>query len=840
MAKFNFKELLLTKGEKGLMVVGAVGLGGLLVWGVAAAFGGPSSPSENISKMDNDSKRIASAINNTSNTDIPPLPTWVAKEASFVPLDSHNFALAQPSFEPTTEPSKLRDQPIVLTPVPPNLGGGVQLSLIRSPMPAYDVRIDNGKVTIGVLAKVTVNPNDAKAIKDIRDRLNGKIKNTSQNPPPPPPPPAGPGGFSGAPGGGPGGAMGGGGSGMSGMGGSSMGGSAMGGQGSGGGRGGPGGRGGMGGGNFNANESRTETFVKYLTPEAFDKDTSAVPAITVYPLRMISVQMALPLKQQFEEIRKALKLQSLSEAVAASGYTNTDPINGGLFMGIEVERREILPDGTVFDWATFKHEEIYRNTILNRKLGDVEDDGYASFFTMPAYQQRLAAPYPILAEGLGSYDTITLNCIADSIEKMKGANKKKFERTPNQKEGGDPKSNPFLPSSGSAFQGNGAFSGASGIGSGMAPGMGFSGAGPRGGMMQPQPGGTGGGGAGSAGPRSGVMQPPPGASASGSGSAGPRSGMMQPPPGGNDNDIVGNSGSGQLGMNSGVDPKYYPLNEDFLLIRFLDPEIQSGHSYQYRMRVIMRNPNFGKEALVSQPGFAKKERIESLWWTIPFTANIPSEAYYYAMNSKTYDEKVKKKFEKNPAMQELLLPKDGKTVVQIHQWAKEVRLNANAREPIGTWIIGEVPVGPGEYIGRKHLVQLPTWSAERTAYALKELPGGIKLKPPAKDTPKGWLVDLTTAAVLVDFEGGKFRGQVNNNTVQDDSDVEMLVVRPDGTVTVRNSAVDTAFAPREKRTTDWEEWLRKSEEQGGRLTQPGGAGPGGFGRPGSGPGGSDG
>ena len=79
MAKFNFKELLLTKGEKGLMVVGAVGLGGLLVWGVAAAFGGPSSPSENISKMDNDSKRIAKAISDTSNTDIPPLPILLAE-----------------------------------------------------------------------------------------------------------------------------------------------------------------------------------------------------------------------------------------------------------------------------------------------------------------------------------------------------------------------------------------------------------------------------------------------------------------------------------------------------------------------------------------------------------------------------------------------------------------------------------------------------------------------------------------------------------------------------------------------------------------------------------------
>ena len=282
------------------------------------------------------------------------------------------------------------------------------------------------------------------------------------------------------------------------------------------------------------------------------------------------------------------------------------------------------------------------------------------------------------------------------------------------------------------------------------------------------------------------------------------------------------------------DPKYYPLNEDFLLIRFLDPEIIPGHTYQYRLRIIMRNVNKGKTGLVTNNDYTNGDRLESAWWNVPGAATIPPESYFYAIAPKAYEKKVKEKFEKSSAMQELLLPKEGKTVVQIHQWAQEVRLNANAKEPIGTWIIGEVPVGPGDYIGRKHLVQLPTWSAERTAYALKELPGGLGLKPPSKEKPKGWLVDLTTAAVMVDFEGGKFRGQVNNNSVQDESDVEMLVVRPDGSVAVRNSAADDTFAPRQKRNKEWDEWLKKSEVQGNQLTQPGGAGAGGFGRPGGG------
>lgn len=808
MAKINFPDLLLAKGEKLLLIVGGAGLGLLLLWSIVSALGGPASPSTTVKTFAGESSRIDGAVRSTAESTVEELPPWVRKDPGFASLDGQNYALQMPVFEPTTEPSKLRDLPPVLTPVPGDQGGGVQYNLIRAPMPAYDVRVDNGKVTIGVLSSLKIGAND----KDTLNRFRKGAKQLTQQPRPQNPGGGfapGAGGFGGGPGGGgaPGSPDGGGG-------------------------GGPRGGAGMGafGGGFNANDNRTETFVRYVSPEQFDKDPSLVPAVTVYPLRMLSVQMAFPLKQQFEEIRKALKLQTLSEAIAASGYNGA-----GLFQGIEVERREILEDGTVFEWATFDHEEIYRNTIRSRKLGDVDDDGYAAYYTFPSYAQRLAAPYPILAEGLGGYETITLNCIADSIEKLKALNRPKVDREKGKFEGGPANENPFLPSSGSGLGGGAAAGGlfaGGGIGSAMGPGVGFSGGGPRGGggMVQGNPRGgapgdggeasTGGPGAAPAGPR-------------GMPGGGPRG------PGSPDGMAAGPGGqmgaAGQMPMVSTNDPKYYPLNEDFLLIRFLDPTIRPGHSYQYRIRVVMKNPNLKLDALVSQPDFAKKEKIESPTWNVPGTATIPPETYVYAQNQKKYEEKVKEKFQKNSAMQELLLPKDGKTVVQIHQWAESVRLNANTSEPIGTWIIGEVPVGPGEYVGRKHLVQLPTWSAERSAYALKELPGGIKLKPPARETPKGWLVDLTSASVLVDFEGGKYRGTVNNNTVQDESDVEMLIVRPDGSVTVRNSAADAATPAREYREKSWNEWLKKSEEQGNRMTQQGTGAPGaGGGQPGGG------
>jgi hypothetical protein len=851
VAKINFKELLLAKGEKGLLILGAVGLGGLLVWSLATAFGGPDSPSVTAKNLESEAQRILSRVNSDAESPVDPLPDWVTKQSGFVSVDGSKFTMPPP-FEPTLEPSKLRDLPPVLTPLPRDFGGGVQLNLIRAPMPAYDVRLENGKVTIGVLSQVKVAANDRQTIKDFRQgvRRAGNVQNLRQQPPQ-----GGPGGAMGGPGGrgmgvpaGPGGGMAGpGGPGMGGPGGPGMGGPG------GPGMGGPGGRsGGMGGlsslgsgpGGYNPNEGRTETFVKYVTPETFDKDPSLVPAVTVYPLRMISVQMAFPLKQQFEEIRKALKLQTLAEAVEASGYNRPE----GLFLGLEVERREILPDGTTFEWAKFDHEDIYRKTIMNRKLGDLEDDGYASYFTLPAYHQRLAAPYPILAEGLGGYDTITLNAIAESVERLKAQNKPKYEKKTTTFEGGDPGANPYAPTGGSNLGQMSGMMPGGGIGSMQGPGMGFAPRGGMGGMMQGAPSGgmpgqPGGMPGQPGGPRGGMggLNPRGAGGQGGFGVPGQPGGGLGSPDGGDPRGGGGFAGGvGQGPAGNPNDPKYYPLNEDFLLLRFLDPEILPGHSYQYRIRIIMRNPNFGKDALVSQPGFAKLERLESPWWTVPGAATIPPETYFYAITPKTYEKKVKEKFERNSAMQELLLPKEGKTVVQIHEWAQEVRLNANAKEPIGTWIVGEVPVGPGEYIGRKHLVQLPTWSAERTAYALKELPGGIKFKPPAKDPPKGWLVDLTTQAVLVDFEGGKFRGQINNNSVQDDADVEMLVVRPDGSVMVRNSATDTAFKPREDRQKSWDEWIKKAEEQGSRLSQPGMGGSGGFGRPGGGTGSPDG
>jgi hypothetical protein len=814
MAKVDFKKLLLENGEKGLMILGGVGLGGLLLWSVATALGGPDSPSTVTKKLDDQANRVNSAIARTEGGEVEPLPEWVKKPANFQIVDATQYPLRTPVYEPVNEPSKLRDLPPVLTPVPPARGGGVQVGLVRAPMPAYDVIERDGKVLIGVIKKVSIGANDKKVINDLRNNRPNRPAPRA-NPGGQQPPPGQPGGF---PGGGLPGGLPGGGPAAGGGGGLDIGG--------------PGGRpgGGMGGG-FNANEMRTEQVVSYVTEDEFAKNPNLIPAITVHPLRMVSMQMAFPLKDQFEEIRKSLKLQTVSQAIEESGY-----FNGNLFLGLEVERQELGPDGKFYEWAKFDHEEEYRMNILNRKLGDVTDEQFASYYTLPAYAQRLAAPYPLLADGLGTYEPITLNCIAESIVKLKESFKTKTVKPPsNIGGGGDRNTNPFAPQSGGGgAQLGGLFGPGGGTGLGNMEGPGFSSVG--GGMGGPGRPGVGGPGMGVGGPGMGVGGP--GMGVGGPGMGGPGRPGMGLPGGGDGMGMPGVGGPGMPGMqnpNAGrVDPNY-PLSEDFLLLRFLDPTVRTGKTYRYRVRVVMRNPNFGKTTIVAQDNYAKKERLESPWWPIPANVTIPGETNFYSITPKKYEEKVKEKFSKNTGMQDLLLPKDGKTVVQVHRWAEEVRLNANAREPIGSWILGEIPVGPGEYIGRKHLVQLPTWSSEKAAYALKELPGSLKVRGGGKDTPKGWLVDLSTDAVLVDFDGGKFRGQVAGYNVADDSEVEMLVVRADGSVMVRNSAIDETLPARDDRSKKWDEWLKKAESVAQYLANPAGGTGGGFGRPGGSP-----
>jgi len=289
---------------------------------------------------------------------------------------------------------------------------------------------------------------------------------------------------------------------------------------------------------------------------------------------------------------------------------------------------------------------------------------------------------------------------------------------------------------------------------------------------------------------------------------------------------------------------------DHTLLRFIDSDVQPGFSYRYRVKVKMRNPNFGKPTLVSSPDDAKQEVLEGPWQAIPDVFSVPGDNFLYAHDSAEYADssmKIVESYGKEPAFRKFMevdeVTAGRKAVVEIQRWMPGVRVGGASStkvEPVGTWVVAKVPVGPGEFIGKRQFLELPLWSGGLGNYVLRELAGGLKIagvKDP-KHQPRGWPLNFGTASVLIDFEGGKTtKVRVNDRDVADDSDSELLIVQPDGKLVVLNSGTDGANKDRKERDAVWTDWVSRVKDRrdvsvpGTGMPAPPGVG-GGFGKPG--------
>jgi len=148
-------------------------------------------------------------------------------------------------------------------------------------------------------------------------------------------------------------------------------------------------------------------------------------------------------------------------------------------------------------------------------------------------------------------------------------------------------------------------------------------------------------------------------------------------------------------------------------------------------------------------------------------------------------------------------------------------------------VSAEIPVGRGEYVGRKQYLRLPLWSSISQGYVLRATPDVIlpsRPKEKPKEQPPGWLVDFTSPDILVDFEGGVTRTAMpttDRRTIEEDAATELLIAEPDGrggtVLRVRNSVVDMADRSRADRTRFWETWQKDVETRKVEGTgQPGG------------------
>src|SRR5581483_1857076 len=171
--------------------------------------------------------------------------------------------------------------------------------------------------------------------------------------------------------------------------------------------------------------------------EELDKamEKGKVPAMTVLPLRMITIHAEVPYRQQLKEIQRALRVPMppwTNEAerkraeeqalAAAAAYLKYD--------GYEIQRK-VSRAGTggklevIQDWSPYPFEDKYVELINSRKLADNIEQGYISYFLR--YDMNLALPLPELVSEVtesGGYPKIQLKNINDTIKKLKDAGKK--------------------------------------------------------------------------------------------------------------------------------------------------------------------------------------------------------------------------------------------------------------------------------------------------------------------------------------------------------------------------------------------------------------------------------
>ena len=778
--KGNIKGLLLKKGDK-IALIGCVVLAALfMVLGLMSMISAPS-PEALAKDFKQQGERIQSGLQQEGDS-ADPLPDWLLSTNAPPEVAAADFRLNGVPFEPVHTPDRKKEMPNVLA-----ISEG-EVDLIRAPMISYDIiRGATPQTTqIGVLKDVQRKANTGQGAADeLINMLSGKGR--PANPPPQNQQP----GFGGPPGGGFGGPPGGIGGPPGGIGGPP------------GGFGGP--DGGIGGGGLSQTQ-RTDVTVVYVPVPDVDKK-GLVLAKTIKPVRMAVINATFPLEEQREENRRALRLPKNRPVSTTNQFSGEGMLGGGdpyatasvgsqadpVFDGIEVQRRLKYPGQAEFqDWTDFDAESLYFREIRPFTIQPAD----TPTFQLPFMRiwEKLVAPLPKLVEGLGDYPPIQMPAFVTAVKELEKSFKptddyiSELEKKFGEKGKGE---NPYLQGGSALNQAANQFGDEDPEGLG---GFGFGG--PRAGG--PMPGG--------------------------------------PMPG----------GPGGVGTATTAMPML-----DVLLIRFLDPTVLPGYTYEYRVSVRMRNPVYaanatdpGQEKILertlSSPSQAQQEFVTGPYKTVAPPKTIPPETYLYAYDPEAYLDTTKQMIDdsgRSGTLRAFLETEDvrrgDKVTVQMQAWLEKIRVGSNV-EPIGTWVIANMPVGIGEYIGKRQIVPLPLWSSGSQGFTLRKLSGSSRVIGLSEERqPKGWPVDFQTDAVLVDFDGGAIEKRFNDrsvNAVRDRSTPELLIRQPDGRFLVRKAAQDMANPKRVERDDRWKNWTQSVETQPDPTTIPNeGSEDGGFG-----------
>jgi hypothetical protein len=504
-------------------------------------------------------------------------------------------------------------------------------------------------------------------------------------------------------------------------------------------------------------------------------------AIQVLPTHMAVVSASFPYKSQLDSFKKALKLRSVDDLF-------NDPNLLPQFTGFDVMRRTLRPDGKVAeDWAPLDLRGDEFRYVFSRSTGPEPED---SKLRPVILSRKLVLPRPKLkrpedddardgkeskeADQRFKYPDVNLASITKTLEEAAKVGKSATAAAESALQRRISGSGDFYEQPDESE----APAGAEGRGRGAVP----PGPGARGDMVEKQ-----------------------------------KQMMM---------DVMRKRGAGvppgpttpttrQEGAPA-VEQEFVPDN---ILVRFLDVTVRPGFTYEYKVRIKTRNPNYGKKDLVAYPFLATLKELEGpLAPEKGVAVSVPHDSAYYAVDQP--DESIKKRY--------AYIDRD-MTFFQVHEWLAAVRLKPGVPESarwVGDWAIGDLGVHRGEYIGREDFVEVPMWIETLEDYSIPTDRATIKEKGLPRGT-KGIRVNFQTGALLVDFDKppDKLKSSTGRAVHEEKPDTESLILSPDGKLLARNSNTDNEDPERRERHESWKKWVKKIRDSMEEKKDSGGTKP---------------
>lgn len=209
--------------------------------------------------------------------------------------------------------------------------------------------------------------------------------------------------------------------------------------------------------------------------------------------------------------------------------------------------------------------------------------------------------------------------------------------------------------------------------------------------------------------------------------------------------MMGSGGMGGASSGAGkgpADTNYAKSDAKTLMIRGLDFTVEPDSSYRYRVRIVVRNPNYGWETVA--PGVDKDSEEKAGPWSEPTDpVAIPDDVTTYA-------------YQVSPDSK-----KGEKVSFQVARWT----------EDDGVTVVTTFDVEPGQIVGTKRNATVPA--------------------PDGKGT-KAKTIDFTSHQLVLDTKGGARTLEMQGVQPRFEPPAIAVLMRSDGTLVVRDEAQDKA------------------------------------------------